>query len=102
MLLNSATVFDGSQALPTGYFTSNTRVSWSYPTGKALIAPAVADNHLLWRTTGQPETRLDISFLERTDVAAYHPAGKNIFAAGQAATARPGCSSPAIVATTLV
>jgi hypothetical protein len=90
VLLNSATVFDGSQALPTGYFTSNTRVSWSYPTGKALIAPAVADNHLLWRTTGQPETRLDISFLDRTDVAAYHPAGKNIFAAGQAADGTAG------------
>lgn len=90
VLLNSATVFDGTQALPTGYFTTNTRVSWSYPTGKALIAPAVADNHLLWRTTGQPETRLDISFLDRTDVAAYHPAGKNIFAAGQAADGTAG------------
>ncbi len=90
VLLNSATVFDGSQALPTGYFTTNNRVSWSYPTGKALIAPAVADNHLLWRTTGKPETRLDISFLDRTDVAAYHPAGKNIFAAGQAADGTAG------------
>ena len=90
VLLNSATVFDGTQALPTGYFTTNTRVSWSYPTGKALIAPAVADNHLLWRTTGKPETRLDISFLDRTDVAAYHPAGKNIFAAGQAADGTAG------------
>ena len=53
----------------------NTRVSWSYPTGKALIAPAVADNHLLWRTAGQPETRTDISFLERTDVARVPPGG---------------------------
>ena len=84
VLLNSVTVFDGTQALPSGYLSSNTRVSWSYPTGKALIAPAVADNHLLWRTAGQPETRTDISFLGRTDVAAYHPAGRNIFAAGQA------------------
>lgn len=83
VLLNSVTVFDGTQALPSGYFSTNTRVTWSYPTGKALIAPAVADDHLLWRTAGQPETRTDISFLERTDVAAYHPAGKNIFAAGQ-------------------
>jgi hypothetical protein len=90
VLLNSATVFDGTQALPTGYFSSNTRVRWSYPTGKALIAPAVADNHLLWRTAGQPETRTDISFLERTDVAAYHPAGRNIFASGQASDGRAG------------
>ena len=90
VLLNSVTVFDGTQALPSGYFSTNTRVSWSYPTGKALIAPAVADNHLLWRTAGRPETRTDISFLDRTDVAAYHPAGRNIFAAGQAADGTTG------------
>ena len=64
---------------------TNTGVSWSYPTGKALIAPAVADNHLLWRTAGQPETRTDISFLERTDVAGTTLRAANIFAAGQAA-----------------
>jgi hypothetical protein len=90
VLLNSVTVLDGTQALPSGYLSSNTRVRWSYPTGKALIAPAVADNHLLWRTAGQPETRTDISFLERTDLAAYHPAGRNIFAAGQSADGRAG------------
>jgi hypothetical protein len=90
VLLNSVTVFDGTQALPTGYLSTNSRVTWSYPTGKALIAPAVADSHLLWRTAGQPGTRTDISFLERTDVAVYHPAGKNIFAAGQAADGTAG------------
>ncbi|HEY7626870.1 MAG TPA: hypothetical protein VH761_07375 [Ilumatobacteraceae bacterium] len=84
VLLNSITVFDGTQALFSGYFASNVRVSWSMPTGQALIAPAVADDHLLWRAAGQPETRTDISFLARTDVAAYHPAGKHIFAGGQA------------------
>ena len=90
VLLNSVTVFDGSQALPSGYFSTNTRVTWSYPTGTALIAPALADNHLLWRTAGQPETRTDISFLERTDIAAYHPAGRNILAAGQASDGTAG------------
>ena len=90
MLLNSVTVFDGTRALPTGYLSSNSGVTWSYPTGKALIAPAVADSHLLWRTAGQPGTRTDISFLARTDVAAYHPAGKNIFAAGEASDGTAG------------
>ena len=90
VLLNSVTVFDGTRALPSGYISTNNRVSWSFPTGKALIAPAVADNHLLWRTAGQPATRTDISFLARTDVAAYHPAGRNIFAAGQAADGTAG------------
>ncbi len=90
VLLNSVTVFDGTQALPSGYFATNTRVSWSFPTGRALIAPAVADNHLLWRTAGAPETRRDISFLEQTDVAAYHPAGRNIFGAGRASDGTAG------------
>jgi hypothetical protein len=90
VLLNSVTVLDGTQALPSGYLPANSRVTWSYPTGKALIAPAVADNHLLWRTAGQPETRTDISFLERTDLAVYHPAGRNIFAAGEAADGTAG------------
>jgi hypothetical protein len=90
VLLNSVTVFDGAQALPSGYFSTNTRVTWSYPTGTALIAPAVADNHLLWRTAGIPESRTDISFLERTDIATYHPAGRNIFAAGQATDGTAG------------
>jgi hypothetical protein len=90
VLLNSVTVFDGSQALPTGYLATNTGVTWSYPTGKALIAPAVADKHLLWRTAGQPDTRTDISFLDRTDVAAYHPGGKDIFAAGLASDGTAG------------
>jgi hypothetical protein len=90
VLLNSVTVFNGTTALPSGYVSTNNRVSWSYPTGKALIAPAVADSHLLWRTAGQPQTRTDISFLARTDVAAYHPAGRNIFAAGQSADGTQG------------
>jgi hypothetical protein len=90
VLLNSVTVFDGSKALTSGYLSTNNRVSWSYPTGKALIAPAVADNHLLWRTAGQPQTRTDISFLARTDVAVYHPAGRDIFAAGLAADGTEG------------
>jgi hypothetical protein len=90
VLLNSVTVFDGTQALPSGYFATNVRVTWSFPKGTALIAPAAADNHLLWRTAGQPETRTDISFLERTDIAAYHPAGRNIFAAGLAGDGTAG------------
>ena len=82
VLLDSARVLDATGIRETGYLADNTGVSWSYPTGKALIAPAVADGALLWRTAGEPGTRRDISFLQRTDVAAYHVAGKNVFAAG--------------------
>lgn len=82
VLLDSSRVLDASGVRETGYRADNAGVSWSYPTGKALIAPAVADGALLWRTAGEPGTRRDISFLQRTDVAAYHVAGKNVFAAG--------------------
>jgi hypothetical protein len=82
VLLDSSRVLDAEGVHETGYRADNTGVSWSFPTGKALIAPAVADGALLWRTAGQPGTRRDISFLQRTDVAAYHVAGKNVFAAG--------------------
>lgn len=82
VLLDSSRVLDAKGVRDTGYRVDNAGVSWSFPTGKALIAPAVADGALLWRTAGQPDTRRDISFLTRTDVAAYHVAGKNVFAAG--------------------
>ncbi len=82
MLLDGSRVLNSSGVRETGYLADNAGVRWSYPTGSALIAPAVKDGALLWRKAGSPGTRLDISFLARTDVAAYHVAGKNVFAAG--------------------
>jgi hypothetical protein len=57
-------------------------VRWSYPTGKALIGSDLQSGDLVWRNSRDGNDQLDISFLARTDVAAYHPAGKNIVAAG--------------------
>ena len=82
MLLGSNQVFDAAGRRDTGYLATNTELRWSYPTGKALIAPAVKDGALLWRSATDAGSRLDISFLADTTVAAYHPAGKNVFAAG--------------------
>ncbi len=78
-------VVDADGARATGYFAENRGVRWSYPTGKALVAPAVKDGALVWRDSHDASDRLDISFLAHTDVAVYHPAGKNIIAAGTAA-----------------
>jgi hypothetical protein len=60
-------------------------VHWSFPTGKALIAPSVRDGSLVWRSSRNQNNRLDVSFLADTELAVYHPAGKDIIAFGTAA-----------------
>ena len=90
VLISPNRVFDKNGFRDTGYFANNAKVKWSYPTGKALIAPAVKDGALLWRSSTDASTRLDISFLARTEVASYHVAGKNIVAAGVAADGTSG------------
>jgi hypothetical protein len=90
VLLDGSRVLDASGTRQTGYRPDNAGVEWSYPTGKALIAPALSDGALLWRAAGDPGSRLDISFLAHTDVAVYHPAGKNVFAVGVDSTGTPG------------
>ena len=82
VLLGSDLVMDANEIRETGYLAENSGVRWSYPSGKALIAPAVKDGALLWRSSANENNRIDVSFLAHTDVAAYHPAGKNILAAG--------------------
>lgn len=66
----------------TGYFATNPDVTWSAPTGKALIAPSVNDGTLVWRNSTDAGERLDVSFLADTVAATYHPAGKAIAAIG--------------------
>ena len=66
----------------TGYFPDNRSLRWSYPTGKALIAPNAATGNLIWRNAHDSSERIDVSFAERTTTAAYHPAGKHIASAG--------------------
>ncbi len=66
----------------TGYFPDNRSLRWSYPTGKALIAPNAASGKLIWRNAHDSAERIDVSFMQSTTTAAYHPAGKHIAAAG--------------------
>ena len=82
VLLGSDLVMDADEIRETGYLAENRGVQWSFPSGKAFIAPAVADGVLLWRSSADENNRIDVSFLASTDVAVYHPAGKNIIAAG--------------------
>jgi hypothetical protein len=82
VLLGPAYVLDDAGTRVSGYFATNPGVQWSYPTGKALIAPSVSQGTLIWRSSADSSNRLDISFLVDTDIAVYHPAGKNILAVG--------------------
>ena len=66
----------------TGYFPENRALRWSEPTGKAFIAPNAQTGHLVWRNAHDSTERIDVSFMERTTAAVYHPAGKHIVAAG--------------------
>jgi len=80
VVLDGATVAgaDGSQS--TG-FAAASSVSWSQPTGKALISVDPQSHRLIWRSATSSYTQ-DISFLARTDEAVYHPAGTAIAAVG--------------------
>jgi hypothetical protein len=83
-LLTSENVIVGpTEHRPSGIAAGNVDVSWSTPTGKALISIDPATDHLIWQSASSDET-LDISFLARTDEAIYHPAGKGIAAVGMA------------------
>jgi len=84
VLLGPAVVLDAAGRRASGFFADNPGVRWSQPTGTALIAPSLADARLIWRRSTDAEDRLDISFLDRTDSAVYHPAGKNILSVGAA------------------
>jgi len=82
--LTADNVITGSQGgEPSGVAATDTDVSWSAPTGKALISIDPASQHLIWHSNATGETK-DISFLARTDEAVYHPAGKGIAAVGMA------------------
>jgi hypothetical protein len=82
VLLGADTVLDTNGVRSTGFTAGNTGVRWSYPTGKALIAPESQNGSLVWRNSRNGGDQLDVTFLARTDVAVYHPAGKDIIAAG--------------------
>jgi hypothetical protein len=90
VLLGPGTVLDAAGPRNSGFFADNPGVRWSRPTGSALIAPRQDDGRLIWRQSTDASDRLDISFLARTDSAVYHPAGRNILAAGVDAVGQYG------------
>ena len=90
VLLGPSTVADAAGVRASGYFSTNTKVVWSTPTGKALIAPKADTGQLVWRSSTNQAARLDVSFLQRTDFAAYHPSGKAIAATGVGRDGVPG------------
>ncbi|MCU1387824.1 MAG: hypothetical protein JWL72_1162 [Ilumatobacteraceae bacterium] len=89
VLLDPATTTTAAAGTtPTGFDASNLTVSLSAPTGTATIGIDPATHRLMHRGTNGSLT--DISFLERTDEAAYYPSGKRIAAVGTDATGAYG------------
>ncbi|MCU1398665.1 MAG: hypothetical protein JWN62_1774 [Acidimicrobiales bacterium] len=81
VLLDPATTATAAAGVtPTGFDSSNLTVSLSAPTGTATIGIDPTTHRLMHRGTNGSLT--DISFLERTDEAAYYPSGKRIAAVG--------------------
>jgi hypothetical protein len=72
---------DGT-VVDTQFSETNTGISWSQPTGKALITPNPATGQLFWRNAVNLDERLDITFTNGTIAAAYHPSGTQIAAIG--------------------
>ena len=72
---------DGT-VVDTGFLETNTGISWSQPTGQALIAPNSANGQLIWRNAGNLDERLDVTFTNGTIAAVYHPSGTRIAAIG--------------------
>jgi hypothetical protein len=90
VLIGGATIAGDFGSRDTGYFPENLDVTWSAPTGKALVAPSVRDGGLVWRSSDNAGDRKDVSFLTDTVAAAYHPAGKAIAAIGVSETGSAG------------
>jgi hypothetical protein len=83
VLIDPATIDGPAGSRASGFDAANETVSWSAPSGKAIISIDPATHHLIWHSSTSSNTQ-DISFLARTDEAVYHPAGKGIAAVGLA------------------
>ena len=81
VLVDPHTVAGPEGTRASGYNATNQTVSWSQPTGKALLGITEAKGELTWRDSTKDD-RKAISFLARTDEAVYHPAGRGIVAVG--------------------
>jgi hypothetical protein len=80
VLIDPTTAINSDGARGSGFDVSNTTVSLSAPTASATIAIDPATHRLMHHNLNGSTT--DISFLDRTDEAAYYPSGKRIAAVG--------------------
>ena len=87
VLVDPHTVAGPEGTRASGYNATNQTVSWSQPTGKALLGITEAKGELTWRDSTKDD-RKAISFLARTDEAVYHPAGRGIVAVGVVCSSR--------------
>lgn len=82
LLIDSDLILTESGIAPSGFAPGTPGITWSQPTGTALIAPSADGTELLHVSADRPDDVFDVSSLATTWVAAYHPAGTAIFSAG--------------------
>jgi hypothetical protein len=82
LLIDSDLILTESGTAPSGFAPGTPGITWSQPTGTALIAPSLDGTELLHVTANRPDDVFDVASLATTWVAAYHPAGTAIFSAG--------------------
>lgn len=80
LLLDGDAVADAAGVRVSGFLPTNRDVQWSGPNGTSLLA-STATGKLVKRSSSTA-ARTDVSFLDRHDSSAYHPAGKAIVSLG--------------------
>lgn len=89
LLLDGTTILDAAGQHPNG-LVAHAGVSWSRPTGKALIAPSADAKQLVHVDSSDPTTISNVAALADTWLAAYYPSGTSIITAGRNADGTTG------------
>ena len=80
LLLDGDVVADANGVRVSGFLPTNSDVQWSGPNGTSLLASTAAGR--LVKRNSTTSARTDVTFLDRHDSSAYHPAGKAIISLG--------------------
>jgi hypothetical protein len=90
LLVDADVLLDASGARPSGFDPGTVGITWSRPNGEALIAPSPDGTRLVHIDRDDASAVTDVAALADTWVAAYHPSGEAILAAGVAPDGRRG------------
>ena len=82
LLIDSDLILTETGVGPSGFAPDTVGITWSQPTGSALIAPSPDGSALVHVDADRPTRIEDVSSLATTWTAAYHPSGLAIVSAG--------------------